>query len=83
MDDDELAAAVAEIAERRAAEAAAGPRRVTSRAGFGRLPVVRRREPRRVVGILSRSDLLAAHAPRLEAARTSRRVRTLRSTLRL
>ena len=34
----------------------------------GRLPVVWRDEPRIVVGILSRSDLLAAHAPRLEAA---------------
>ena len=35
----------------------------------GRLPVVRREAPRQVVGILSRSDLLAAHAPRLAAAR--------------
>jgi CBS domain-containing protein len=36
--------------------------------GVGRLPVVRRENPRRVVGIISRSDLLAAHAPRLSAA---------------
>jgi CBS domain-containing protein len=35
----------------------------------GRLPVVRRDAPRRPVGIVSRSDLLAAHAPRLDAAR--------------
>lgn len=35
----------------------------------GRLPVVERSAPRRVVGIVSRSDLLAAHAPRLHAAR--------------
>ncbi|AHG87829.1 Cl- channel voltage-gated family protein [Gemmatirosa kalamazoonensis] len=35
----------------------------------GRLPVVERHAPRRVVGIVSRSDLLAAHAPRLQAAR--------------
>ena len=36
--------------------------------GVGRLPVVSREEPRRVVGIVTRSDLLAAHAPRLSAA---------------
>ena len=41
--------------------------------GVGRLPVVERAAPRRVVGMLSRSDLLAAHAPRLAAGR---RVRT-------
>ena len=41
----------------------------------GRLPVVRRDAPRRVVGILSRSDLLAALAPRLSEARDARRVR--------
>lgn len=41
----------------------------------GRLPVVRRDAPRKVVGIVSRSDLLAAHAPRLQAARDARRVR--------
>jgi H+/Cl- antiporter ClcA/CBS domain-containing protein len=37
----------------------------------GRLPVVRRSDPRRIVGIISRSDLLEAHAPRLKAARLS------------
>jgi CBS domain-containing protein len=41
----------------------------------GRLPVVRREAPRELVGIISRSDLLAAHAPRLEAATRARRVR--------
>jgi H+/Cl- antiporter ClcA len=35
----------------------------------GRLPVVTRERPRTVVGMLTRSDLLAAHAPRLRAAR--------------
>lgn len=42
----------------------------------GRLPVVRREDPRTVVGMISRSDLLSAHEPRLEAARETRRVRT-------
>jgi H+/Cl- antiporter ClcA/predicted transcriptional regulator len=37
--------------------------------GIGRLPVVERADPRRVVGILSRSDLLAAHLPRIAAGR--------------
>lgn len=32
---------------------------------IGRLPVVTRLEPRRPVGIITRSDLLMAHAPRL------------------
>ena len=36
--------------------------------GVGRLPVVNRDQPRVVVGIISRSDLLSAHAPRLSAA---------------
>ncbi len=36
----------------------------------GRLPVVTRAAPRRVVGIITRSDLLAAHADRLRAANT-------------
>ena len=40
--------------------------------GVGRLPVVERASPRRVVGILSRSDLLAAHAPRIAANRRAR-----------
>jgi CIC family chloride channel protein len=39
----------------------------------GRLPVVTRDAPRRVVGIVSRSDLLAAHAPRLRASREIRK----------
>jgi len=34
--------------------------------GVGRLPVVSRDAPRRVIGIVTRSDLLAAHAQRLE-----------------
>ncbi len=37
------------------------------REGVGRLPVVRRDAPRRVVGMLSRTDLVAAHRPRLAA----------------
>ena len=40
--------------------------------GVGRLPVVERSSPRRVVGILSRSDLLVAHGPRLAAGRRTR-----------
>jgi len=36
--------------------------------GVGRLPVVSRDAPRTVVGIISRSDLLAAHRHRLDAA---------------
>jgi len=36
--------------------------------GVGRLPVLARAEPHKLVGIVSRSDLLAAHAPRLDAA---------------
>jgi len=38
------------------------------RARVGRLPVVGRTAPRRVVGILSRSDLLEAHEDRLDEA---------------
>jgi CIC family chloride channel protein len=37
------------------------------RGAVGRLPVVDRSAPRRVVGMLSRSDLLTAHAGRLDA----------------
>jgi CIC family chloride channel protein len=37
------------------------------RAGVGRLPVVEQTAPRSVVGMISRSDLLSAHAGRLEA----------------
>jgi H+/Cl- antiporter ClcA/predicted transcriptional regulator len=41
----------------------------------GRLPVVTRAEPRRVVGIVTRSDLLTAHARRLAATdRISRHI---------
>jgi chloride channel protein, CIC family len=36
--------------------------------GVGRLPVLARAEPHKLVGIVSRSDLLSAHAPRLDAA---------------
>jgi CIC family chloride channel protein len=36
---------------------------------IGRLPVVERSDPSRVVGILTRSDLLSAHAQRLEEGR--------------
>jgi CBS domain-containing protein len=43
----------------------------------GRLPVVKRDALREVVGIISRSDLLAAHAPRLEAAHRLRMARSL------
>ena len=35
----------------------------------GRLPVVDRSDPRKVIGIITRSDLLTAHAPRIEEAR--------------
>ena len=41
----------------------------------GRLPVVTREDPQRVVGIISRSDLLAAHAPRLREAREAKQLR--------
>lgn len=44
--------------------------------GVGRLPVVERSTPRRVIGIISRSDLLAAHAPRLAAGRRDRQLST-------
>jgi H+/Cl- antiporter ClcA/CBS domain-containing protein len=37
------------------------------RESVGRLPVVTRAAPRTIVGIITRSDLLAAHAPRLQA----------------
>ncbi|MFL5360211.1 MAG: CBS domain-containing protein, partial [Myxococcales bacterium] len=38
------------------------------REGVGRLPVVTRDEPRKVIGMLTRSDLLSAHRKRLEEA---------------
>ena len=40
----------------------------------GRLPVVTRAEPRRVIGIVTRSDLLAVHGTRLEANRVATRL---------
>jgi len=43
----------------------------------GRLPVVQRDAPRRVVGIVSRSDLLRAHGGRLKAARHAKRERSV------
>src|SRR5215467_3184504 len=48
----------------------------------GRVPIVRRDDPRRIVGILSRSDLLTAHAPRLKEAREVRRVRSIAPIIR-
>ena len=45
----------------------------------GRLPVVEREAPHRLVGIISRSDLLSAHAPRLDAASRVQTARTLAS----
>lgn len=44
-------------------------------AHVGRLPVVKRGATRQLEGIISRSDLLAAHKPRLDAAHRARRVR--------
>ena len=41
--------------------------------GIGRLPVVSRSAPRKVVGMLTRSDLLSAHKARLKAARETQR----------
>jgi CIC family chloride channel protein len=35
------------------------------RENVGRLPVVERDDPRHVIGIITRSDLIAAHAKRL------------------
>jgi H+/Cl- antiporter ClcA/CBS domain-containing protein len=42
------------------------------RAGVGRLPVVERHAPRKVIGMISRSDLLSAHAGRLNAGKQRR-----------
>lgn len=49
------------------------------RAEVGRLPVVRRDDPRQVVGMITRGDLLAAHAHRLHAA--TRRGQVMRLTV--
>jgi Mg/Co/Ni transporter MgtE len=43
------------------------------RGHVGRLPVVTRENPAQVVGIITRSDLLAAHARRLEEGHTKKR----------
>jgi len=43
------------------------------REGVGRLPVVRREAPHQPVGILTRSDLIAAHGKRLEETHTPER----------
>jgi CBS domain-containing protein len=43
------------------------------RENVGRLPVVERAQPRRVIGILTRSDLLAAHHRRLDEESTLER----------
>jgi CBS-domain-containing membrane protein len=40
----------------------------------GRLPVVSRAAPHRLVGMLTRSDLLSAHRPRLAEQRQAGRV---------
>ena len=48
----------------------------------GRLPVVERGAPDRVVGIITRSDLLAAHGRRLEETHRARRTIRLRTVLR-
>ena len=47
--------------------------------GVGRLPVVERDAPHRLVGIISRSDLLSAHQPRLDAASRVQQGRKLAS----
>jgi H+/Cl- antiporter ClcA/predicted transcriptional regulator len=47
----------------------------------GRLPVVSRRDPRRVIGIVSRSDLLEAHERRLAARHRVERTIDLSATL--
>ena len=41
------------------------------REGVGRLPVLSRSEPARIVGIVTRSDLVAVHARRIDADRRS------------
>ena len=46
----------------------------------GRLPVVSRSDPRRVIGIVSRSDLLEAHERRLTARHRAERTIDLSAT---
>ena len=53
------------------------------REAVGRLPVVTRADPRRVVGVLSRSDVLSAHLRRLDETRRARRHLRLRRRARL
>jgi H+/Cl- antiporter ClcA len=50
--------------------------------GVGRLPVVARADPRRVIGMLTRSDVLAAHARRLDEAHRVEQVLDLRQVVR-
>ncbi|MEO7040508.1 MAG: chloride channel protein [Gemmatimonadaceae bacterium] len=45
----------------------------------GRLPVVERAAPHALIGIISRSDLLSAHGPRIDAARRVQAARKLAS----
>ncbi len=47
----------------------------------GRLPVVERNQPAKVVGIITRSDLLEAHERRLHAAERRRRAASVRRVL--
>jgi CIC family chloride channel protein len=47
------------------------------REGVGRLPVVSREDPAHVVGIITRSDLLAAHGARLDAAHRRQGARSM------
>lgn len=51
-------------------------------AGVGRLPVVKRAQPDRVIGILTRSDLLSAHQKRLSETHHKKRSIRLRRQLR-
>lgn len=46
---------------------------IMARDGFGRLPVVSSKNPRELVGIVTRSDLLAAHVERLDASEKRQR----------
>ena len=52
-----------------------------SHEGVGRLPVVSRKAPRVPVGILTRSDLLAAHRRRLEETHVAEQSIDWRKTL--
>ncbi|MFL5310090.1 MAG: chloride channel protein [Myxococcales bacterium] len=52
------------------------------REGVGRLPVVSREDPRKVIGMLTRSDLLSAHKQRLEDIDLAEQHLDLRARLR-